>query len=223
MQPPFDHVRTWVFDLDNTLYPAASDLFALIDERMGLFISRLLGVDAQEARRVQKGYYYQHGTTLAGLMLDHDIEPREFLDFVHDIDMSRLTPCLITAKAIDRLPGRKLIFTNGDVDYASRVLARLGLATHFEAIHDIHATGYKPKPHDLAYSSLIAQLDIDPHAALFIDDIARNLKPAKRLGMTTVWMNNGSDGGTHGAEQDYIDHEIHALDAWLAALTQETG
>ena len=221
MQPPFDHIRTWIFDLDNTLYPAETDLFALIDARMTDFIAEMMAIDPVEARVIQKGDYYQHGTTLAGLMLDHGVDPHHFLDYVHDIDLGRIVPCAVTAAALDRLPGRKLIFTNGDVRYAGRVLDRLGLGRHFEAIHDIHATQYRPKPHAAAYSSLVDRLAIDPHAALFVDDIARNLKPAKQLGMTTVWMNNGSDGGTHEAEHDYIDHEINALGEWLAALTQE--
>ena len=223
MRPPFDHVRTWIFDLDNTLYPAETDLFALIDERMGQYVSDLMQVDLAEARRIQKAYYYQHGTTLAGLMLDHGVDPHHFLDYVHDIDMGRVSPCAITAQGLSRLPGRKLIFTNGDVKYASRVLDRLGLVDQFEAIHDIHATQYRPKPDAAAYASLVAALDIDPASALFVDDLARNLKPAKQLGMTTVWMNNGSDGGNHEHDHSYIDHEITALGEWLAALTEETS
>ena len=223
MRPPFDHVRTWIFDLDNTLYPAETDLFALIDERMGQYVSDLMQVDLVEARRIQKAYYYQYGTTLAGLMLDHGVDPHHFLDYVHDIDMGRVSPCSITAQGLSRLPGRKLIFTNGDVKYAGRVLDRLGLRDHFEAIHDIHATRYQPKPHVAAYASLVDALDIDPVSALFVDDLARNLKPAKQLGMTTVWMNNGSDGGNHEHDHDYIDHEITALGEWLAALTEETS
>lgn len=223
MRPPFDHVRTWIFDLDNTLYPAETDLFALIDERMGQYVSELMQVDLVEARRIQKAYYYQHGTTLAGLMLDHGVDPHHFLDYVHDIDMGRVSPCSITAQGLARLPGRKLIFTNGDVKYASRVLDRLGLVDQFEAIHDIHATRYRPKPDVAAYASLVDTLDIDPASALFVDDLARNLKPAKQLGMTTVWMNNGSDGGNHEHDHNYIDHEITALGEWLAALTEETS
>ncbi|WP_373488378.1 pyrimidine 5'-nucleotidase [Blastomonas sp.] len=223
MPPQLDHIRTWIFDLDNTLYPAETDLFALIDARMGTFIADLLSVDAQEARRIQKDYYYRHGTTLAGLMRDHAVDPHHFLDFVHDIDLSRIRPCATTAAALTTLPGRKLVFTNGDARYAQRVLAKLGLDTHFEAIHDIHAAQYRPKPHDAAYASLIDTLQVDPASALFVEDIARNLKPAKALGMTTIWLNNGSDGGTHDADHDYIDHEISALDAWLGALTGETA
>lgn len=223
MRPPFDHVRTWIFDLDNTLYPAETDLFALIDERMGQYVSDLMKVDLVEARRIQKAYYYQHGTTLAGLMLDHGVDPHHFLDYVHDIDMGRVAPCSITAQGLSRLPGRKLIFTNGDVKYASRVLDRLGLVDQFEAIHDIHATQYRPKPDAAAYASLVGALAIDPASALFVDDLARNLKPAKQLGMTTVWMNNGSDGGNHEHDHSYIDHEITALGEWLAALTEETS
>jgi len=223
MRAPFDHIRTWIFDLDNTLYPAETNLFALIDIRMTDYVSERLGLDREAALKVQKDYFYRFGTTLSGLMLEHGTDPHEFLDYVHDIDLDRVAPCPVTSAGLARLPGRKLIFTNGDVDYAGRVLDRLELAHHFEAIHDIHATAYQPKPHEAAYTSLISALDIDPASAVFVEDMARNLKPAKQLGMTTVWINNGSEGGTHDADHSFIDHEIPALGDWLAALTQETA
>ncbi len=219
MRPPFDHVRTWIFDLDNTLYPAETDLFALIDERMGQYVSDLMQVDLAEARRIQKDYYYRHGTTLAGLMLDHGVDPHHFLDYVHDIDMGRVSPCSITAQGLSRLPGRKLIFTNGDVKYASRVLDRLGLSESFEAIHDIHATNYVPKPDPQVYRGLCDAYDLDPAESLFVEDMARNLAPAKAIGMTTVWVNNGSEQGP-GPAHDFIDFTTHDLAAWLHAAME---
>jgi putative hydrolase of the HAD superfamily len=214
-------ITTWIFDLDNTLYPVSADLFARIDERMGAFIGRMLGCDAAEARRVQKQYFHEHGTTLRGLMNHHGVHPREFLDFVHDIDMAALTRDDRVVEGIARLPGRKLVFTNGDVAYAGRVLDRLGLGAAFEAVFDIHATDYVPKPDPRAYDGLCRAYGIDPTRALFAEDMARNLKPAKALGMTTVWVNNGSERGDHEACASYIDIEIADLGEWLDGLHRE--
>ena len=220
MHPDFAHIRTWIFDLDNTLYPASTDLFALIDVRMGQYIQTLLNVDAAEARRVQKAHFLEHGTTLAGLMRSHAIEPRQFLDYVHDIEMDRIAEDRRLVDAVARLPGRKLIFTNGDADYAARVLARIGLTDAFEAIHDIHACGYLPKPDPQSYASLLSALAIDPTTALFVEDMARNLAPAKALGMTTVWVDNGSESGDHGRLPDTIDHRIADVGEWLHTLLE---
>lgn len=221
MHAAFAHVRTWIFDLDNTLYPASSDLFALIDVRMTAYIQRLLGVEQAEAHRIQKAHFLEHGTTLSGLMRSHAIDPREFLDYVHDIEMDRIAEDRRLVEAMARLPGRKLIFTNGDATYAGRVLDRIGLTGAFEAIHDIHACAYRAKPDPQSYASLLTALAIDPATALFVEDMARNLVPAKALGMTTVWLNNGSEAGNHGADPAMIDHEIADVGAWLHAI-QET-
>lgn len=211
-------IATWIFDLDNTLYPASANLFTRIDERMGAYIGRLLACDPVEARRVQKAYFHEHGTTLRGLMNHHDIDPHEFLGYVHDIEMDVLAEDVRVIEGIARLPGRKLVFTNGDAPYAGRVLDRLGLGTAFEAIYDIHATDYVPKPDPRAYAGLCAAYGIDPATALFVEDMARNLKPAKAIGMTTVWVNNGSERGDHEACASYIDLEITDVGEWLDTL-----
>src|SRR6185369_10155904 len=195
------------FDLDNTLYPASTDLFCLIDVRMGQFIQNLLGIDPVEARRIQKSYFVEHGTTLSGLMQVHGVNPRDFLDYVHEIEMDILTEDARLIRSIAELPGRKLVFTNGDGAYAQRVLERLGLSKAFEAIHDIHACAYLPKPLPESYRSIIDALGINPTTSLFVDDLARNLKPAKDLGMTTVWINNGSERGSADAHPEFIDYE----------------
>ena len=213
-------IESWIFDLDNTLYPARVDLFALIDEKMGLYIQRLLDVDAVEARRVQKHYFIDHGTTLSGLMAHEGIDPHDFLDFVHDIDMSRLAPDPALNAALAKLPGRKLVFTNGDADYAGRVLAGLGLADAFDGLFDIHEAQYRPKPHPEAYSGMCRALGVEPGHALFVEDMARNLKPAKALGMATVWVNNGSEHGSADASPDFIDFETHDLSHWLTGIME---
>jgi putative hydrolase of the HAD superfamily len=213
------HVDCWIFDLDNCLYPASADLFALIDQRMGEYIARLLGCDAVEARRVQKGYFRDHGTTLAGLMATYGVEPRDFLDFVHDIDLARITADPAVVAAMDRLPGRKFVFTNGDEAYARRVLEKLGLANAFDGLHDIHAMDYVPKPDPRAYQAMCQRHGIAPERALFAEDMARNLAPAKALGMTTVWVDNGSEQAGHGTDHDFIDYRVADIGEWLSEIT----
>jgi len=218
-----DHIDTWIFDLDNTLYPARANLFAQIDVQMGAFIERLLGCDAQHARQVQKGFFHEHGTTLRGLMNEHGVEPSEFLEFVHDIDVSVVEHDRRLVEAMARLRGRKLVFTNADARYAARVLSQLGLEAGFEAVHDIEAMDYWPKPDARAYAGLVERHRIDPARALFVEDMARNLEPAKAIGMTTVWVDNGSERGGHGASDNYIDLTIADVGEWLDSLTLEAA
>lgn len=218
MRRALQHIESWIFDLDNSLYPASADLFALIDARMTRFIERLTGTDSVEARRIQKQYFHEHGTTLAGLMTSHGVEPRAFLDYVHDIDLARISADPAVIGAIERLPGRKFVFTNGDADYANRVLGKLGLGDLFDGIHDIHAMDYVPKPDPRAYAAMCARFAIDPARALFVEDMARNLEPAKALGMTTVWIDNGSERGDHGADPAFIDYHIGDIGAWLTEI-----
>jgi putative hydrolase of the HAD superfamily len=218
MLPALAHIETWIFDLDNTLYPASVDLFAQIDVRMGAYIQKLLACDPVEARRVQKGFFHSHGTTLSGLMTEHGVPPSDFLDFVHDIDLTVIGEDRRLVETMARLPGRKLIFTNADATYAGRVLDRLGLGGSFEAIHDIHAAGYAPKPDPASYEAMCRALAVAPERALFVEDMARNLKPAKALGMTTVWVDNGSEWGGMGAEEDFIDYRIAEVGEWLEEI-----
>jgi putative hydrolase of the HAD superfamily len=213
------HIRNWIFDLDNTLYPANANLFALIDARIGAYVQRLLGCSAEEAHRVQKAYFHAHGTTLSGLMADHGTDPHDYLDFVHDVDMAVLEMNEALIEALARLPGRKLVFTNGDAPYARKVLDKLGLGATFEAIHDIHATRYRPKPEPSAYQGLCDAYDLDPHACLFVEDMARNLGPAKAIGMTTVWIDNGSEQAPD-ADRSFIDYTITDLGAWLHTVLE---
>jgi putative hydrolase of the HAD superfamily len=213
------HIRNWIFDLDNTLYPSSARLFDQIDAKMGAYISQRLGVDLIEARRIQKGYFLGHGTTLAGMMADHGVDPHDFLDFVHDIEMDVLEENAPLAAAIAKLPGRKLVFTNADTPYASRVLDRLGLGASFEAVHDIHAMDLKPKPAESAYAGLCAAFGLDPAESLFVEDMARNLKPAKAIGMMTVWVDNGSEQSTD-VDRHHIDFTTHDIRHWLEEILE---
>ena len=171
MEPRFSRIRDWIFDLDNCLYPASSGLFDLIDERMAAYIQRLLDCPPEEAKRVQKAHFHQHGTTLAGLMKDHEIDPHDFLTDVHDVPLDRVQPDDRLSRLLPLLPGRRFVFTNGDAPYARRVLERIGVGEHFDDLHDIHASGYRAKPDPHGYELLCERFGIDPGEALLVDDM----------------------------------------------------
>jgi putative hydrolase of the HAD superfamily len=215
MDPRFAHVREWIFDLDNCLYPASSALFELIDERMGAYIQRLLDCDPDEARRVQKAHFHEHGTTLAGLMKEHGIDPHDFLADVHDVALDRVQCDERLARLLPRLPGRRFVFTNGDAPYARRVLDAIGISEHFDDLHDIHASSYRPKPDPHGYALLCERFGIDPSRALLADDMVQNLAPAKTLGMTTIWVDNGSERGNHNYDERVVDQRIDDVGEWL--------
>ncbi len=212
---PLSRIDTWVFDLDNTLYPPSSGLFPLIDVRMGAFIARLLNCDLAEARQVQKRYFHDYGMTLAGLIRHHGVDPEAFLADVHAIALDNIGPCARLATALARLPGRRLIFTNADADYARRVLEQRGIADLFEGIFDIRAADYVPKPQPATYHRLCTRHGIDPARAAFVDDMAQNLSPAKALGMATIWLDNGSESGHRRHQPADIDVRAADLLDWL--------
>lgn len=220
MRPDLAHIDAWLFDLDNTLYPKRTELFARMDERIGAYVARLLDLDPDRARIVQKGYFISHGTTLAGLMAEHGVDPYHYLADVHDIEMDVLEHNAPLAAAIAKLPGRKIVFTNADAPYAGKVLERLGLGESFEAIHDVHASNYHPKPHVHAYQSVCEAYRIDPTRAAFVEDMARNLAPAKAIGMTTIWVDNGSEQAPD-ADRSYIDFITHDICHWLEAILED--
>ncbi|HEV2562447.1 MAG TPA: pyrimidine 5'-nucleotidase [Rhizomicrobium sp.] len=220
-RPDLRHVEAWIFDLDNTLYPAHADLFAQIDARMSLFIRNHFGVDEAEAWRIQKAYYRDHGTTLNGLMRVNNVDPESFLSFVHDIDLSVLTPDARLGAAISRLPGKRIVFTNGCSGHAARVLERLELTAHFHDVWDIRKIGYRPKPDPQSYRAVLGAVPA-ARAAMF-EDVARNLVPAHELGMTTVWLKNGSEWSKQGpefprAEPRHIHYEIENLADFLHSI-----
>jgi putative hydrolase of the HAD superfamily len=216
---PLREIETWIFDLDNTLYPSRCNLFAEAEARMADFIVHELGLalTVEDAHALRRRFFLDHGTTLRGLMLEHGIEPKAFLDYVHDIDLSPVPPDPTLVDAIAALPGRKLIFTNGTEDYAERVIARIGLTGHFLAIHDIMACDYLPKPDPSGYAALIARHGVEPRTALMVEDMARNLVPAAALGMTTAWVQTSKDWAREGAGPDDIHHVIDELAPWLRA------
>ena len=221
MDRRFAHIRDWIFDLDNCLYPASAGLFSLIDERMGAYIQRLLSCDPVEAKRVQKAHFHEHGTTLAGLMKEHGVDPKDFLQDVHAIPLDRVAADERLGRALGKLPGRKFVFTNGDAPYARRVLEAIGVHGHFDDLHDIHASGYRPKPDPHGYALLCERFGIDPERALLADDMVQNLRPAKALGMTTVWVDNGSERGNHGYDDAHVDYRVTNVGEWLESVVED--
>lgn len=212
--------ETWVFDLDNTLYPQRCNLFAQIDRKMGDFISRYLGIDYDEARVIQKRYFKDHGTTLNGLMHHHDMHPKEFLDFVHDIDYSPVLRDERLDQALAELPGQKIVFTNGTVSHAKATLDQLGIGHHFDEIFDIVASDYIPKPNPKPYKALIERCEINPAKSVMVEDMAKNLKEPARLGMTTVWVRTSEEWSSMGADGGHVHHITDDLSDWLHALVQ---
>ena len=221
MSANLTHIDCWIFDLDNTLYPASCNLFALIDVRMGAFIQEMFGCDPARAREIQKTYYHSHGTTLSGLMVEHGLKPEAFLDYVHDIDLSSIAPDGSLRESIARLPGRKLVFTNGSRGHAERVTEKLGIHDLFDDLHDIVATDYTPKPHADAYHSLLQRSAISPDSAVMFEDIARNLLVPHALGMTTVLVSGAKDWETDFPvpEPETNDHIHHICDDLAAFLS----
>lgn len=216
-RPAFDPrtVTTWIFDLDNTLYPAACNLFAQIDERMDRFIVDRFGLDREAAHRLRKDLLASHGTTMNGLMREHDVPAQDFLAFVHDIDLSPVEPSARLDAALHRLPGRKLVYTNGDVPHARRVLNRLGAHHHFTDIFDIVAADYVPKPDPVPYAVLIDRLGIAPDSAVMVEDMIRNLEPAAALGMTTIWVPSRPNWRETVQPPAYVHHVVEDLVDWL--------
>jgi putative hydrolase of the HAD superfamily len=182
----FAEVEAWIFDLDNTLYPRSSNLFRQVDQRIRVYVAKLLNIDEAEAERIQKGFYREHGTTLRGLMLKHKVDPDEFLQFVHDIDHSVVQPDPALGAAILRLPGKRYIFTNGSRHHADKVAERLGFPTHFENIFDIVDANLVPKPERETYERFVARFGIEPERTAMFEDLARNLAVPKSVGMTTI-------------------------------------
>jgi len=221
----FERVTAWVFDLDNTLYPPDSGLWREIEQRITLFLVAHTGLDGQSARALQRYYYRQHGTTLRGLVDEDFVRAEDFLDFVHDVDRSGLLPNLPLAREMARLPGRKLIFTNGSRDHALRTASQLGLEGLFEDAFDIVAAGMVPKPADAAYDAFFLRHGVEPaHAAMF-EDIARNLAVPKSRGMTTTLVTGKPDQADFRQAHDRepgpsadIDFVTDDLAAFLASV-----
>jgi putative hydrolase of the HAD superfamily len=214
---PLAEIETWIFDLDNTLYPASCRLFDQIHSRMTQFIAERLDLSPEAALSVQKAYFREHGTTLRGLMTVNRIDPRDFLSFVHEIDLACVPADPILVQALAALPGRKIVHTNGSERHAARLLDHLGIAALFCGIVDIESSGYDPKPGLTGYRELLRRHAVAPGTALMVEDIARNLVPAAALGMTTAWVCTTADWATAGSDGDHIHHIVENLGTFLSA------
>ena len=219
MTADLSHVDIWIFDLDNTLYPAGSEFMALMEGRMTQFVARETGLSLQAAYALQKRYLHEHGTTLAGLMAHHGMAPEPFLTEVHDISLDSLKPDADLRAGLARLPGRRLVFTNGDSRHAGRVLEHLAIADLFEDVFHIEAADYIPKPRPETFARMVERHAVAPHRAAFFEDSERNLEPAARIGMTTVLV--GPAAGDSVAP--FVHHRTQALAPFLlGARVKET-
>jgi putative hydrolase of the HAD superfamily len=221
----FAHVETWVFDLDNTLYPHHLNLWQQVDERIRAYIMDFLKMGREEAFRLQKDYYTRSGTSMRGLMTEHGMKADDFLNYVHKIDHSPLEPNPAMGAAIAKLPGRKLILTNGSTDHAGAVLERLGISHHFEAVFDIIAAELEPKPAPQTYDKFLRVHGVDPLKSAMFEDLARNLVVPHQLGMTTVLVvPDGAkevvreDWELEGRDAAYVDHVTDDLTGFLERL-----
>ena len=208
----FSHVRAWVFDLDNTLYPPSTGLFAQIEPRMTAYVARAVGVDLDEANRLRDLYWRQYGTTLAGLMAEHDVDPGPYLDEVHEIDFSVLDPAPELAHAIADLPGRRIVYTNGCEPYARNVLAARGLTEVFDAVYGVEHAGFRPKPEQAAFEAVFALDDLPADQGAMFEDDTRNLAAPHAMGMRTVHVAPAAE------HHDHIHHHTDDLAAFLSQL-----
>lgn len=209
----FSHVRSWVFDLDNTLYPPSARLFDQIEVRMTAWVMQALGVDRPTADRLRHDYWRKYGTTLAGLMAEHGVDPGPYLTDVHDISFDALVPDPDLAARIRALPGRRIVYTNGCAPYAERVLAARGLAGLFDAVYGVEHAGFRPKPERQAFETIFAADRLDPARAAMFEDDPRNLAAPHAMGMRTVHIAPEPDPAPH------IHHHAEDLSAFLAQLT----
>ena len=210
-----DKIKCWIFDLDNTLYSGQTKVFDQVDKKMSSFISNKLNVSLEEAKKIQKEYFHKYSTTLSGMMKNHKIDAMEFLDFVHDVNLDFLEKNKDLEKEIAQIVGKKIIFTNGSRAHAENVTKRIGINKLFDGIFDIVESNFIPKPSIEAYKILIEKYKIEPQYCIFIEDIARNLKPAHELGMKTVWIKNDEPWAAEFSNENFVNYRIENLTNFL--------
>jgi putative hydrolase of the HAD superfamily len=214
---PLGAVETWIFDLDNTLYPASSRLFEQVQARMNEYICTRLSVTLDEAAALRRKYFQEHGTTMHGLMAVNRVDPHEFMAFVHDVDLSVVPANPDLLAALEGLSGRKLVYTNGSVPHAENLLKHLGVTHCFEDIFDIVASEFAPKPAMAPFRAFVDRYGVKPAGALMIEDMAKNLAPAAELGMTTAWVRTAVDWAAIASDADYIHYIVEDLAGFLGA------
>jgi len=214
----FKLIKCWIFDLDNTLYSGKTKVFEQVDKRMSKYISNKLDVSVEEAKKIQKNYFYKYNTTLNGMIKNHKIDPNEFLEFVHDINIDFLQKDPELEKEIEKLNGKKIIFTNGSRKHALNVTKRIGIDQLFDDIFDIVDCNFIPKPSIEPYKKLVEKHKIDPKLCVFIEDIARNLKPAYEMGMKTVWIENEEPWASKFSDSNFVNYKTNNLSEFLKKI-----
>ena len=212
------NIEYFIFDLDGTCYLQLEEVFGQVSKRMGEFISIKLNIDLKKAKEIQKEYFHKYNTTLNGLILNNKVDAHEFLKYVHDIDISFLKKDKILREELIKLKAKKYIFTNGSHDHILNVTKHLGIEDLFDGMWDIVDSNFKPKPLIEPYNMLIKKFNINPEKAIFIDDIAKNLESAKKIGMKTAWLINNEDWGKKDADKPYIDYRIKSLPSFLQEI-----
>tara|TARA_B100000700_G_C14654571_1_gene673554 strand:+ start:71 stop:736 length:666 start_codon:yes stop_codon:yes gene_type:complete len=218
-----NNYNTWIFDLDNTLYSAETGIFDQVDVLMGEFISKHLNLDIVEAKKIQKKFFKQFGTTLKGLMDEYNIEPEYFLEEVHKLDYSIVKADPLLKSSIEKLNGNKIIYTNANRSHVNEILKRLKMENIFDNVYDITDANYIPKPDLSSYQKLVEKYKIDAHKTIMFDDIARNLIPASKLGFTTVWIDVGRENYSDDIDNSrkYLNYETTNLPLWLNSIIKE--
>ena len=217
-----EKINTWIFDLDNTLYSADSGIFQQVHKLMGEFISNNLNMDLEEAKKLQSKYYKQHGTTLRGLMDNHGIDPDYFLAEVHKLDYSIVGPNKMLNQELDKLKGRKIIYTNANKQHATDVLEKIKLSNYFDEIFDIKMANYIPKPEIKPYEQIIDLYNINASTSAMFDDIAKNLVPAKKVNFTSVWIDAGYENFSDDIEasKQYLDYQTRDLSLFIKNVNE---
>ena len=214
----FQTIKYWIFDLDNTLYSAKTKVFEQVEKKMSKYVSDKLNVNIDEAKKIQKNYFHEYNTTLNGMIKNHQIDPNEFLEYVHDIDIDFLQKDLKLAEEIEKLDGKKIIFTNGSRKHAVNVTRRIGVEEHFDGIFDIVDSDFIPKPLMKPYKKLVKKHKIDPKLSVFVEDIARNLKPAYEMGMKTIWIENDEPWAKKFSDSSFVNYKTSILSEFLKKI-----
>jgi len=213
-------IKFWLFDLDNTLYSGDTKVFDQVDKKMSKFISEKLNVSLEEAKKIQKNYFHEYNTTLNGMIKNHDINANEFLEFVHDVDLEFLKEDEPLKTEIEKLKGKKIIFTNGSRAHASNVTSRIGIEQLFDGVFDIVDSDFYPKPSIEPYKKIIENYKIIPEYCIFFEDIARNLKPAYELGMKTVWIENNEPWAAKYSDEEFVNYKTGSLTKFLKEINE---
>tara|TARA_B100000029_G_scaffold129610_1_gene123109 strand:- start:75 stop:746 length:672 start_codon:yes stop_codon:yes gene_type:complete len=214
----FKKIKNFIFDCDGVLYSDLEKVFGQVSKRMTEYIAKKLNLDLKKAKELQTNYFHKYNTSLNGLMVHHKINPKEFLDYVHDIDLDFLKKDLVLREELLKLNAKKIVFTNGSNDHVNNITKHLGINDLFNGIFDIVDCNFIPKPAIEPYNKLTSKFKIDPKETVFIEDIAKNLEPAKKLGMKTVWMINDEYWGKKDSDKDFIDLKIKNLSSFLKEI-----